>query len=108
MDTRLKLAPLDEQALEAYLKDLPFALIAFKAGWCDIWPQIARRLEDLAAEYPWIGFGMVDVGAAPQIARDEAVRAAGTVIAYRNGRKVEHLVVPSIPRLREVIAAHAA
>ena len=63
-------------------------VIDYSARWCGPCKVIAPYYESLAATYPEVLFYKVDVDDAPEIAKDQKVRAMPTFGFYRKGEQL--------------------
>ena len=80
-------------------------LVDFWAEWCGPCKMIAPVLEDIAKEHPGrIQIAKLNVDDNPNIARRYDVMSIPTLIVFRSGQAVEHIVgaVPA-PVLRQKV-----
>lgn len=102
------LAPLNSAAFTEFVQANPLSVVVFTAPWCSSCPQIKRNLETASQELPWAAFAQVDVDQEPELAQNQGIMAAGTIIVYKQGAPVDQVVGARPPRqLVQIVQAAA-
>jgi thioredoxin 1 len=82
-------ANFDQAVLKA---DIP-VLVDFWAAWCAPCRMVAPVVEELAAEYDGkVNFAKLDVDQNPKTASKYSVMSIPTLIIFKNGEPVSHVV----------------
>lgn len=77
----------DLALLEVLLEDEPAVLVDFTASWCGPCRQMSGMIKEMAQELDGQAeIVLVDVDAAPEIAKKYGVRSVPTFIAFRDGK----------------------
>lgn len=77
----------DLDVLEVLLEDEPAVLVDFYASWCGPCRQMSGMIKEMAHELDGQAeIVVVDVDAAPEVARKYGVRSVPTLIAFREGK----------------------
>lgn len=94
----------DQNVLQA---EIP-VLVDFWAAWCGPCRMVAPIVEELAQEYEGkVGFAKLDVDQNPKTAGKYGIMSIPTLIIFKNGEPVSHLVGfrPKADLKRELDAA---
>ncbi len=68
-------------------------LVIFSAEWCGSCHMMAPVIEELASDYEGqINVGNLDIDHNPRIAAQYGIRSAPTLLFFRNGQLVDHVV----------------
>ncbi|MEM3209469.1 MAG: thioredoxin, partial [Saccharolobus sp.] len=73
------------------------AVVDFWAEWCAPCLILAPVIEELAKDYPQVGFGKLNSDENPDIAARYGVMSLPTVILFKNGEPVD-AVLGAVPR----------
>jgi|BEDMetMinimDraft_2_1075160.scaffolds.fasta_scaffold00087_10 thioredoxin 1 len=90
-------AHLDSNTFDNFIKSHKVAVIDFWAEWCAPCIMLAPIIEELAKDYPQVGFGKVNSDENRDIAARYGVMSLPTVIFFKNGEPVEE-VIGAVPR----------
>lgn len=91
---------LDSNTFDNFIKTHKVAVIDFWAEWCAPCFLLAPIIEELARDYPQVGFGKVNSDENPDLAARYGVMSLPTVIFFKNGEPVDE-VIGAVPR-REI------
>ncbi|MUM65341.1 thioredoxin [Acidianus infernus] len=90
-------AHLDSNTFDNFIKSHKVAVIDFWAEWCAPCIMLAPIIEELAKDYPQVGFGKVNSDENQDIAARYGVMSLPTVIFFKNGEPVDE-VIGAVPR----------
>jgi len=90
-------AHLDSNTFDNFIKSHKVAVIDFWAEWCAPCIMLAPIIEELAKDYPQVGFGKVNSDENQDIAARYGVMSLPTVIFFKNGEPVDE-VIGVVPR----------
>ncbi|WP_373468103.1 thioredoxin [Acidianus infernus] len=90
-------AHLDSNTFDNFIKSHKVAVIDFWAEWCAPCIVLAPIIEELAKDYPQVGFGKVNSDENQDIAARYGVMSLPTVIFFKNGEPVDE-VIGAVPR----------
>jgi thioredoxin 1 len=90
-------AHLDSNTFDNFIKSHKVAVIDFWAEWCAPCIMLAPIIEELAKDYPQVGFGKVNSDENQDIAARYRVMSLPTVIFFKNGEPVDE-VIGVVPR----------
>jgi thioredoxin 1 len=90
-------AHLDSNTFDNFIKYHKVAVIDFWAEWCAPCIMLAPIIEELAKDYPQVGFGKVNSDENQDIAARYGVMSLPTVIFFKNGEPVDE-VIGAVPR----------
>lgn len=88
---------LDSNNFEEFLKTFDVAVIDFWAEWCAPCFILAPIIEELAADYPNVGFGKLNSDENPDISATYGVMSLPTVLIFKHGEPVDG-VIGAVPR----------
>lgn len=88
---------LDGNNFDQFIKSHDVAVIDFWAEWCAPCFILAPIIEELAKDYPNVGFGKVNSDQNPDIAGKYGIMSLPTVIFFKNGEPVDE-VIGAVPR----------
>ncbi|EHP70787.1 MAG: thioredoxin [Metallosphaera yellowstonensis] len=88
---------LDSENFDSFLREHKIAVVDFWAEWCAPCFILSPVIEELAKDYPQVGFGKVNSDQNPQIAGRYGVMSLPTVIFFRDGEPVDE-VIGAVPR----------
>jgi thioredoxin 1 len=91
------IAHLDSNTFDNFIKSHKVAVIDFWAEWCAPCIMLAPIIEELAKDYPQVGFGKVNSDENQDIAARYGVMSLPTVIFFKNGEPVDE-VIGAVPR----------
>ncbi|MFP3164596.1 MAG: thioredoxin [Acidianus sp.] len=90
-------AHLDSNTFDNFIKSHKVAVIDFWAEWCAPCIMLAPIIEELAKDYPQVGFGKVNSDENQDIAARYGVMSLPTVVFFKNGEPVDE-VIGVVPR----------
>ncbi len=90
-------AHLDSKTFDDFIKSHKIAVIDFWAEWCAPCIMLSPIIEDLAKDYPQVGFGKVNSDENQDIAARYGVMSLPTVLFFKNGEPVDE-VIGAVPR----------
>ncbi|MCY0849485.1 thioredoxin [Sulfuracidifex metallicus] len=88
---------LDSKTFDDFLKTHKIAVVDFWAEWCAPCIMLAPIVEELASDYPQVGFGKLNSDESPDIAGRYGVFSLPTILFFRNGEPVDE-IVGAVPR----------
>ncbi|MEM0363077.1 MAG: thioredoxin [Sulfolobaceae archaeon] len=88
---------LDSKNFDEFIKSNQVAVVDFWAEWCAPCHILAPVIEELAKDYPQVGFGKLNSDENPDIAARYGVMSLPTVILFKNGEPVD-AVLGAVPR----------
>ena len=88
---------LDSKNFDEIIKNNQVAVVDFWAEWCAPCLILAPVIEELAKDYPQVGFGKLNSDENPDIAARYGVMSLPTVILFKNGEPVD-AVLGAVPR----------
>ncbi len=88
---------LDSKTFDEFITKNKIAVVDFWAEWCAPCFILSPIIEELARDYPQIGFGKVNSDENPEISARYSVMSLPTVIFFKNGEPVD-AVVGAVPR----------
>ena len=88
---------LDSSNFDEFLSSKDIAVVDFWAEWCAPCFLLAPIIEELARDYPNVGFGKLNSDESPDIAGRYGVMSLPTVIFFKKGEPVD-AVVGAVPR----------
>lgn len=92
-----EVAHLDSKNFDTFVSSHKVAVIDFWAEWCAPCFILAPIIEELARDYPQIGFGKVNSDENPDISSRYGVMSLPTVIFFKDGEPVDE-VIGAVPR----------
>ncbi|BDC18318.1 thioredoxin [Acidianus sp. HS-5] len=90
-------AHLDSNTFDNFIKSHKVAVIDFWAEWCAPCIMLSPIIEELAKDYPEVGFGKVNSDESQDIAARYGVMSLPTVLFFKNGEPVDE-VIGAVPR----------
>ncbi|XP_019644438.1 PREDICTED: thioredoxin-like [Branchiostoma belcheri] len=81
-------------------------VVFFTATWCGPCKMIAPKVEEMAAEFPRVVCGTVDIDVADDVAAEWKVSCMPTFFFIKNGDKVEQMVGADADKLRGLMYKH--
>ncbi|BCU69243.1 thioredoxin [Stygiolobus caldivivus] len=90
-------AHLDSNNFDSFIASHKIAVVDFWAEWCAPCLILAPIIEELAHDYPQVGFGKVNSDENPDISSRYGVMSLPTVIFFKNGEPVDE-VLGAVPR----------
>lgn len=90
-------AHLDSTNFDSFIASHKVAVVDFWAEWCAPCLILAPVIEELAHDYPQVGFGKVNSDENPDISARYGVMSLPTVIFFKNGEPVDE-VIGAVPR----------
>lgn len=88
---------LDSNNFDDFLRKNKVAIVDFWAEWCAPCLILAPIIEDLAKDYPSVGFGKLNSDESQDIASRYGVMSLPTVIFFKDGEPVDE-VIGAVPR----------
>ncbi|MFP3232963.1 MAG: thioredoxin [Sulfolobaceae archaeon] len=88
---------LDSSNFDSFINSHKVAVVDFWAEWCAPCLILAPIIEELAHDYPQVGFGKVNSDENPDISARYGVMSLPTVIFFKNGEPVDELL-GAVPR----------
>ncbi|QIW24918.1 thioredoxin [Sulfolobus sp. S-194] len=88
---------LDSKNFDSFLASHKIAVIDFWAEWCAPCLILAPIIEELAEDYPQVGFGKLNSDENPDIAARYGVMSLPTVIFFKDGEPVDE-IIGAVPR----------
>jgi len=88
---------LDSKTFDSFIASHKIAVVDFWAEWCAPCFILAPIIEELAQDYPQVGFGKVNSDENPDIAARYGVMSLPTVIFFKDGEPVDE-VIGAVPR----------
>ena len=88
---------LDSSNFDEFIKNKKIAVVDFWAEWCAPCFLLAPIIEELAKDYPNVGFGKLNSDESPDIAGRYGVMSLPTVIFFKDGEPVD-AVIGAVPR----------
>jgi thioredoxin 1 len=88
---------LDSNTFDNFIKSHKVAVIDFWAEWCAPCIILAPIIEELAKDYPQVGFGKVNSDENQDIAARYGVMSLPTVIFFKDGEPIDE-VIGAVPR----------
>nr|WP_277346525.1 thioredoxin [Acidianus sulfidivorans] len=92
-----EVAHLDSNTFDSFIKSHNVAVIDFWAEWCAPCIMLSPIIEELAKDYPNVGFGKVNSDENQDIAGRYGVMSLPTVLFFKNGEPVDE-VIGAVPR----------
>ncbi|BCS92940.1 Thiol-disulfide oxidoreductase ResA [Metallosphaera sp. J1] len=96
-EQRELIAHLDSSNFDEFLKKNKVAVVDFWAEWCAPCLILAPVIEELARDYPQVGFGKLNSDENQSIAGRYGVMSLPTVIFFKDGEPVDE-VIGAVPR----------
>jgi thioredoxin 1 len=96
-EERGKVFHLTTKDFDNFISSHKVAVVDFWAEWCAPCFILAPIIEELAQDYPQVGFGKVNSDEEPEIASRYGVMSLPTVIFFKNGEPVDE-VIGAVPR----------
>jgi len=96
-EERGKVFRLTTKDFDNFISSHKVAVVDFWAEWCAPCLILAPIIEELAQDYPQVGFGKVNSDEEPEIASRYGVMSLPTVIFFKNGEPVDE-VIGAVPR----------
>ncbi|MEJ2770753.1 MULTISPECIES: thioredoxin [unclassified Stygiolobus] len=94
---REAVAHLDSSNFDSFINSHKVAVVDFWAEWCAPCLILAPIIEELAHDYPQVGFGKINSDENPDISARYGVMSLPTVIFFKNGEPVDELL-GAVPR----------
>ncbi|MDT7872401.1 thioredoxin [Stygiolobus sp. CP850M] len=94
---REPVAHLDSSNFDSFINSHKVAVVDFWAEWCAPCLILAPIIEELAHDYPQVGFGKINSDENPDISARYGVMSLPTVIFFKNGEPVDELL-GAVPR----------
>ncbi|BFI76359.1 thiol reductase thioredoxin [Sulfurisphaera ohwakuensis] len=88
---------LDSKNFDSFLASHKIAVVDFWAEWCAPCLILAPIIEELAEDYPQVGFGKLNSDENPDIAARYGVMSLPTVIFFKDGEPVDE-IIGAVPR----------
>ncbi|MDT7861567.1 MAG: thioredoxin [Saccharolobus sp.] len=88
---------LDSKNFDDFIRKNKVAVIDFWAEWCAPCLILAPIIEELAKDYPQVGFGKINSDENPDIAARYGVMSLPTLIFFKNGEPVDE-ILGAVPR----------
>ncbi|TRN00260.1 thioredoxin [Sulfolobus sp. F1] len=88
---------LDSKTFDDFITKNKIAVVDFWAEWCASCFILSPIIEELARDYPQIGFGKINSDENPEISARYSVMSLPTVIFFKNGEPVD-AVIGAVPR----------
>jgi thioredoxin 1 len=88
---------LDSKNFDDFIRKNKIAVIDFWAEWCAPCLILAPIIEELAKDYPQVGFGKINSDENPDIAARYGVMSLPTLIFFKNGEPVDE-ILGAVPR----------
>jgi len=96
-EERGKVFRLTTKDFDNFISSHKVAVVDFWAEWCAPCLILAPIIEELAQDYPQVGFGKVNSDEEPEIASRYGVMSLPTVIFFKDGEPVDE-VIGAVPR----------
>ncbi len=90
-------AHLTSETFDDFIRSHKVAVVDFWAEWCAPCIILAPVIEELARDYPQVGFGKLNSDENPDIASRYGVMSLPTVIFFKDGEPVDE-VLGAVPR----------
>jgi len=90
-------AHLNSSNFDSFIKSHKVAIVDFWAEWCAPCLMLAPIIEELAKDYPQVGFGKLNSDESQDIAARYGVMSLPTVLFFKNGEPVDE-VIGAVPR----------
>ncbi|AWR93452.1 thioredoxin [Acidianus brierleyi] len=90
-------AHLNSNNFDSFVKSHKVAVVDFWAEWCAPCLMLAPIIEELAKDYPQVGFGKLNSDESQDIAARYGVMSLPTVLFFKNGEPVDE-VIGAVPR----------
>ncbi|EWG07509.1 MAG: thioredoxin [Candidatus Aramenus sulfurataquae] len=90
-------AHLTSETFDDFIRSHKIAVVDFWAEWCAPCIILAPIIEELARDYPQVGFGKLNSDENPDIASRYGVMSLPTVIFFKDGEPVDE-VLGAVPR----------
>ncbi|MCI2415406.1 MAG: thioredoxin [Candidatus Aramenus sp.] len=90
-------AHLTSETFDDFIRSHKVAIVDFWAEWCAPCIILAPIIEELARDYPQVGFGKLNSDENPDIASRYGVMSLPTVIFFKDGEPVDE-VLGAVPR----------
>ncbi|MBW9140779.1 MAG: thioredoxin [Candidatus Aramenus sp.] len=90
-------AHLTSETFDDFIRSHKVAVVDFWAEWCAPCIILAPIIEELARDYPQVGFGKLNSDENPDIASRYGVMSLPTVIFFKDGEPVDE-VLGAVPR----------
>jgi len=87
-----EVAHLDNKTFDSFLASHKIAVVDFWAEWCAPCLILAPIIEELAQDYPQVGFGKVNSDENPDIALRYGIMSLPTVIFFKDGEPVDEVI----------------
>ncbi len=88
---------LNSSNFDTFIKSHKVAIVDFWAEWCAPCLMLAPIVEELASDYPQVGFGKLNSDESPDIAGRYGVFSLPTILFFKDGNPVDE-VVGAVPR----------
>ncbi|TRM82924.1 thioredoxin [Sulfolobus sp. A20-N-F6] len=88
---------LNSKTFDDFITKNKIAVVDFWAEWCAPCFILSPIIEELARDYPQIGFGKINSDENPEISARYSVMSLPTVIFFKNGEPVD-AVIGAVPR----------
>ncbi len=88
---------LDSSNFDDFIRSKKIAVVDFWAEWCAPCFLLAPIIEELARDYPNVGFGKLNSDESPEIAGRYGVMSLPTVLFFKDGEPVD-AVIGAVPR----------
>jgi len=92
-----EVAHLDSKTFDSFLASHKIAVVDFWAEWCAPCLILAPIIEELAQDYPQVGFGKINSDENPDIASRYGVMSLPTIIFFKDGEPVDE-IIGAVPR----------
>lgn len=92
-----KVHHLDSINLREFLKSFKVAVVDFWAEWCPPCFLLAPVIEELANDYPNVGFGKINADENPDIASLYGIMSLPTLVFFKEGEPIDYLI-GAVPR----------
>ena len=106
MGKKGKVKVLDKKSFEKFIEK-GIVVVDFWATWCPPYRAQGPIVEELSLELKSVKFGKLDVDGAREISRKYNIRNIPTLIIFKEGKDVEHIVgLHDKTPLKKMIEAH--
>jgi thioredoxin 1 len=92
-----EVAHLDSRNFDDFISRKRVTVVDFWAEWCAPCFILAPIIEELARDYPQVGFGKLNTDENPEIASRYGVMSLPTVLLFKDGEPVD-AIIGAVPR----------
>jgi thioredoxin 1 len=94
----------NEEALQMAIKNNEAVVIFFAAEWCDYCKDFLPKVEELTLIYKTVKFFKINYDENIDFFEKEAIEATPTTVFYKNGSKVDQMVIIDSLPLKEKLS----